>query len=348
MNNILIQGKGVISKIAVDSVNGVEAFKGKTNKKAFIDVLQEGANMNLVLIAYCVLDGTAHFIVKGNTKADVEAYIKTVYSQYATVYKGASANPLRGDYLLQKVSSNDLGKAVSYVHSLAPTLAVDYPYCSYSYLREGTCGGVAVIIAENGGNMTEEDFVTWLDMQAGKGYKTFKSGKEKFGKVLKEDKLRYLAGGAKEESVVYVIADLCERCGAKYKKAARALGFSYHARKGSRCIWRYQNDRRDIMISVLLELIRRGRSFSEAIAIMKIFTENRTGLLLDCIVEENRVHSYSYDHIIHSFGIDDYYYDILAEIMCGLHRKYRYSFEELCVKYHLQNDILALRAKCQF
>jgi len=335
-NNILIKGKGLITKIALSSVNGVNAFTGKKNKRVFVDVLKEAANENVVLVAYCILDSNAHFIIKSNSASDVDAYVSRVISDYASLCGGTGRrNPLRSDFISQRIKGADLDKAVAYIHSLAPTNPFNYEFCSYAYLREGIHGGTGVIVTECGDGMTEEDFYAWLDRAAGRGYKTFKSGKERFSAVLKEDKQRYLVGQVTEDSVVYVIADLCERTGAKYKKSARAIGISY-------------KERRDIMIAVLIELARRGHGFSESIAIMKIFKENRHDLLLDCIVEENRANAYSYDHIINSLGIDDFYYDILAEIIRGLHRKYQYNFEELCQKFHLQNDIIALRHKCGF
>lgn len=334
-NNILTQGKGIITKIALSSVNGVDGFGGKKNKKLFIDLLQEDSDENTVLIAFCILDATAHFIVKSNSKNDAEKYVAKVSRDYAALCDGRSVNPLRGDYVTQRIKSEELSKAVAYVHSLAPVSPAEYEFCSYNYLKEGTHGGTAVIIAENGGSMKEDEFSEWLDGEVGRGYKGVKTGKENFSRVLKEEKTRYLGGLIEEKTIVYVIADLCERCDAPYKKSARAIGISY-------------KERRDIMISVLIEIMRRGYAFAEAVSLMKIFKEDRKALLLDCIVEQNRVNSYSYDHIINSFGIDDYYYDILAEIMRGLHRKYNYGFEELCVKFHVQNDILALRAKCGF
>lgn len=337
-NNILVQGKGIITKLAVNSKNGFDAFHGKRNKKLFINILQDAADENVVLVAYCVLDATAHFIIKSNGKSDVDRYVATVTESYAANYddKGRG-NPLRADYVSQKIKSAELSKAVAYVHSLSPVTPIDYPYCSYGYLSEGIHGGTAVIIAENGGSMTEEDFLGWLDTSAGKGYKKVKAGKESFSAVLDESKARYLTGSnVPERTIIYILADLCERSGAKYKKAAKALGISY-------------KDRRDVMIGVLIELMNgRGYAFPEAVALMQIFTEDRQMLLLDCIVEQNRLRAYSYDHIIHSFGICDYYYDILAEIMRGLHRKYGFGFEELCVKFHVQNDILSIRARCGF
>lgn len=337
-NNILVKGKGLITKIAVSSVNGVDAFEGKRNKKVFVNILQDEANENVVLIAYCVLDSTAHFIIKTNAKSDADKYIAAVVGRYAASYrgKGRSGNPLRGDYVSQRIKSENLSGAVAYVHNLAPATPADYPYCSYGYLSEGIHGGTAVIIAENGGEMTEKEFMNWLSATSGKGFKNVNTGKESFSSVLQESREKYLVGNVSEATMVYVLADLCQRSGAKYKKAARALGVSY-------------KDRRDLMISTLTEFMQnRGYNFSEAIAVMQIFTEDRHALLLDCIVEQNRQNAYSYDHIINSFGVDDFYYDILAEIMRGLHRKYAFGFEELCVKFHVQNDILSIRARCGF
>lgn len=339
-NNILVQGKGILTKVAVDAKNGYDAFKSKRNKRLFIEILKDEGNENVCLVAYCVIEGSAHFIVKGNSKTDIDYYIAKVSTRFGTEYDNGKASfgyPLRPECITQKISSADLMDAIAYVHSLAPVSPEDYEFNSYEYLSEGSSGATAVIIAENGGNLSRSEFLAWLESGSKKHYKQSSRGKEKFNAVLKDSKKRYLNYHSVEEAiVVFVLAELCDRTGCRYKRAARALGISY-------------KKRRDVMIATLCELMqRRHHSFGESISIMNLNKEDRTTLLMDCIVELNRLHKYSYDHIISVFGVSDFYYDILVEILRGLHRRFNFNFEEMCLMFHLQNEIISIRTRCGF
>lgn len=340
MNNILMQGKGVLTKVAVDSINGYDVFKSKRNKRLFIGILQDEANERVCLVAYCVIDGSAHFIVKADSKADTDAYVAKVSSRFGAEYDEGKASygyPLRPECITQKVTSDGLTDAIAYVHALAPCAPDGYEFNSYDYIAGGQTGAAAVVIAENGGNLSRSEFMSMLESGSSKHYKPSSIGKEKFNTVLKDAKKRYLSyPNVEEATIVFVLAELCDRCSAGYRKAARALGISY-------------KKRRDVMIATLCDLMqRRGRGFSESVAVMRLVKEDRSELLMDCIVELNRLHRYSYDHIISVFGVRDFYYDILVEILRGLHRRFNFGFEELCEKFHLQNDIIAVRTRCGF
>lgn len=338
-NNILVQGKGIIMKVALDSVSTVDAFKKKRNKKLFIDILQDEANIDVCLIAYCVLDASAHFIVKGNSKSAIEKYIGAVTRRYGTEYDGTAVYgyPLRTEYVSQKIASDALTDAVAYVHMLAPCAPDAYDYNSYSYLYEGNCGGAAVIIAESGGELSREAFLNMLGSGYKLRYKTLKGGKEKFRKVLKDDKKLYLKDRNNEEAtVVFVLSDLCARTGCKYQRAARALGISYKRQ-------------RDVMIATICDMMqRRHHDFYTAVELMQLYKEDKNMLLLDCIVEFNRVYQYSYDHILTVIGVNDFYYDLVVEIFRGLKRRYNFGFEELCQKFHIVHEIISIRSRCGF
>ena len=338
-NNILKKGKGVIRKIAIDSIHSVDAFAGKKNKRLFIDILKDVADEFVVIIAYCILDGSAHFIIKAEDEYAAEDYVTNVTARYGAEYdggKGKYGYPLRNEYISQSISSSNLLDAIAYVHALSPTDIDRYEFNSYNYLIAGTAGATAVVVAECGGNLTKKDFLEWVESGSSKRYKKLKHGKEKVPDVLEDLKYRYLGGRITEERYIFIITELIERCSIKYKKAARIMGVKY-------------KKSRDIMVATVLDLVeRRGHPFYEAFALMRLKKENRMTMLLDCIVETNRRNRYSYDHIIHSFGIIDFYYDILVEIMRGLHRKYNFNFEELCLKFHLQNLIPSIRTRCEF
>lgn len=339
-NNILERGSGYLGKVTVDSVHGYAALKGRKNKRLYIKLLKDEADENVCLVAYCILDSTAHFIVKGNTQADIDGYVARVNSRYDAEYdfgKVSKGYPFRVDYELRKLRSEELTEAIAYIHALAPCAADSYDFNSYSYLYEGQCGGTAVIIAENGGNMSRQQFLSLLGMGSRRSYGSGIKEKEKLKAVIKDLSARYLnRPNVEEKVVVFVLASICDRCRVGYLKAAKALGF----KKG---------ERRDLMISTLCDMItRRGHGFSDSVEIMQLYGEDRNVLLIECIVELNRIYQYSYDHIISVFGIKDYYYDIVVEIFRDLNRRFNYNFEELCLKFHLQNDIISIRNRCGF
>ena len=339
-NNILVKGKGIIMKVAFDSVSTFDGFAKKRNKRLFIDILQDEANADVCLVAYCVLDASAHFIVKGNNKSAVEKYISAVAKRYNTEYEGGNSQlgyPLRSEYVSQKIASDGLTDAVAYVHMLAPTAPDAYEFNSYNYLYDGECGGAAVIIAESGTELNRSEFLELIGSVYRNKYKTLKSGKEKFRKVLKDDKKAYLKDrNNSEETVVFVLSDLIDRTGCNYKRAARVLGINYKRQ-------------RDVMIATICDMMqRRHHDFYTAVELMQLYKEDKNMLLLDCIVEFNRVYQYSYDHILTVIGVNDFYYDLVVEIFRGLKRRYNFGFEELCQKFHIVREIISIRSRCGF
>lgn len=341
-NKILTKGKGEIAKISVDSIYGFEAFADKNNKKLYINLLKESMSEEVCLIAYCVLDRSAHFVVKGNDKSAIKTYTEFVNSTYASSYKSGKVKigyPLRSDYSYEKIKSEELKDVIIFIHNLAPDAnARNYRYCSYNYLLEGSAGGTRIIISEADGNMTRAEYITWLESSSGKSYISGKDGQESFKKVIAESTKNYLNSlpQSKESTLLFVIADTCIRTGAPYKKVICKLNISY-------------KKRRDILIGTACELVEnRGLSFDNAYSLLKLNKESYQKLLIETMVEINRIYGYSYDYIAAKMGLADYSYDILVNILCGLNKRFNYSFEEMCIKFHLQNDILEIRSRCGF
>ena len=214
-NNILVKGKGNIAKITVDAINGYDPFRNNKNKKLYITLLKDVADENVCLIAYAVINGAAHFIVKGENASAVEKYVETVNFRFGNEYDGEGVDygyPLRPGYVRQNIKGDDLIDAVGYVHSLAPCDPSDYKYCSYNYILRGNAGATAVIIAENGGDISREEYLAKLGAAKSKKYKSSHTGKERMGKVIGEANKRYLCGkNYGENAVVFVLAELCER-----------------------------------------------------------------------------------------------------------------------------------------
>lgn len=341
-NNILTKGMGEIAKISVDSIYGYEAFASKFNKKVYIHLLKEAMNESVCLIAYCVLDRSAYFVVKGENKQAVNEYAKTVNYAFAANFDAGKikmGSPLRSDFSYEKIKSDDLDDVVKFVHSMAPNNAPEnYKYCSFNYLLEGSSGGTRIIINEMGGNITKADYVMWLSSSVRNTYAVGSSGKEKFKKVLRESCKQYIEPcTVRSESVIlFVIADTAIRTGTSYKKIIKRMGISY-------------KNRRDLMIGAMCEMIEnRGYSFDDAYNTLMLNKESYDTLMVETMVEMNRLKGFSYDYITAKMGYMDYNYDVLVNILCGLHAKFQYNFEEMCNRFHLQNDIISIRGRCGF
>jgi hypothetical protein len=105
--------------------------------------------------------------------------------------------------------------------------------------------------------------------------------------------------------------------------------------------------RKDILIGVVCDMaVRRKYTLDTVIAKLKLKKVSRTGVILETIAELNRVYSYSYDYILTLLGIDDRGYNLLAILVKGINRQFGEEFETICVRFHLQKDLIALRAKC--
>lgn len=339
-NKILTKGQGEIAKISVDSIYGYEAFASSSNKKLYIRLLKELMDASVCLIAYCVLDRSAYVVVKGENKAAVKQYIKNVNYAFSHTFEGGKqkiGDALRDDFSYEKIKSDDLGDVVAFVHRLAPNGRMEtYSYCSFDYLMDGSTGGTRIIVTETGANRAE--FTQWLNSTIRKDYTYGKSGQEQLSKVLKGNCKRYLETSAvrTESALVFVIADTILRTGAAYKTVAKKLGISY-------------KKRHDILIATLCELIEnRGYSYEEAYSALTLKNENYDKLMVETMVEMNRIKGYSYDYIAAKFKYMDYNYDVLVNVFIKLHQKFGYGFEEMCQRFHLQNDIIAIRSRCGF
>lgn len=340
MNNILTRGMGEIAKISVDSIYGYDAFASKINKKLYIHLLKEAMNESVCLIAYCVLDRSAYFVVKGENKDAVNQYAKNVNFAFASSFdagKMKMGDPLRSDFSYEKIKSENLDDVVKFVHSLAPdNMPEKYSFCSFGYLLEGSSGGTRIIINETG--VTKAEYASWLNGSIRNTYAYGKDGKENFKKVLKENSKRYLeTNTTRNESVLlFVIADTAIRTGTAYKKIIEKMGISY-------------KKRRDLLLGAMCEMIEnRAYTFDDAYNKLMLNKESYDKLMVETMVEMNRIKGYSYDYIVAKMGYMDYNYDILVNILCGLHNKFHFNFEEMCKRFHLQNDIINIRNRCGF
>ena len=339
-NKILTQGQGEIAKISVDSIYGYEAFASKSNKKLYIRLLMELMDESVCLIAYCVLDRSAYVVVKGETKSSVKKYIKNVNYAFNSTFDSGNlkiGDALRSDFSYEKIKSDNLDDVIVFVHSLAPNNRPErYSFCSFDYLMDGGSGGTRIIVTETGA--TKAEFADWLSGSVRNVYLHGKDGNENFNKVLKENCQKYLetSTARTESALVFVIADTVIRTGAPYQKVAKKLGINYKSRH-------------DLLIATLCEMIEnRDFTFEDAYGALNLKNESYDKLMVETMVEMNRTKAYSYDYITAKLGYIDYSYDVLVNVLSKLHQKFGYSFEQMCQRFHLQNDIIGIRNRCGF
>lgn len=338
---IYTQGKGKYGAFTVNGISGYHAFAEDSIKQAYIDALEYCDNEDTCLIAYCVLTDSAHFIVKGVSKRALTAYANRVNASF---YETAQIQgfleigyPFRDKISKRYFKAAKLKEEVSSIHRLPETFAdfTAYPYSSYADLMDGRIEAVNVIRCEFP-NLTKRTFGEWF-MGKGNFKVTSVNHYESYSDVIKSAKDRYLLEGASvtEEEVVFVMSEVCDRTKLSYNTARRRMGIP--------------KKRRDVMIAVLSDMInRRGHNFYQAVNIMRLNKENRYNLITEIIVEANRLHGYSYDHIVNALEVNDVDYNMLVDILVGMHKQFGYGFVEMAKMFHLQNDIISIRNRCEF
>lgn len=331
--DIMEAKEGVIYKYIVNTVKGNYALKSDTGKENYISQLLEKENQDICLLAYCILNTQIQVIVKGANKKVLNNYIKSVNrSFYVNAGEGFPFRPIINS---EKISNKNLVKKINEVHQFAPMSPPAYAYCSYLYLEKGMTDAVEIIknSSENA-DMTLEDFEKAMNEKIKVKQKTMFEN-ESFVVVMEQVQRRYMSktGATKESNIIFIMAELCDRTRLSYNRVASKMGIS--------------KKRKDILIGVVCDMvIRRKYSIDTVIAKLKLKKVSRTGIILETIAELNRVYSYSYDYILSLLGIDDRGYNLLAILVKGISAQFEEEFETICVRFHLQKDLIALRTKC--
>ena len=336
-------GKGCIASVELDSIYGWAVFKRRHNKKVFIDMIQDISDgcQTAKLLAYCVLDDAAYLLVKGNRKEAAVAFVEFIIREFTTKYNRglrSVGNPFRKDYIFRVVPSQSLGAELNHIHSLSPDgIASQYPFCSYKYLLSGEHDANLILKLEL--DPSREDFESVISGMDGvsvsvpKGAENYKQVK----KIINKDYAhqRYF----KEKDVGFMISETAARTQTPYSKVAKKLGVE---------------KRYDLMVSSVCDFInRRGCTYSEAIYALGL--EDSQNLRIEVIAEINRVHHYSYDYIVTHIvndpsDADNPYGDkdgtLLVELFRALGSAYGYTFEQLCVRFHITENLIYLRQMC--
>jgi hypothetical protein len=334
MVDIMQAKEGVIYKFIINTVKGNYALKSDAGKENYISQLLEYENQDVCLLGYCILNTQIQIIVKGADKKVLNNYIKNVNRSFY-VDNGESGFPFNPVINSEKVSNNNLVKKINEVHQFAPMSPPTYAYCSYLYLEKGMTDAVSIIKNASGNQeMTLEDFEKAMNAKVKIKQKTMFEN-EPFVIVMEQAQRRYMSksGTTQESNVIFIMAELCDRTRLSYTRVASKMGIS--------------KKRKDLLIGVVCDMvIRRNYTIDTVIAKLKLKKVSRTGILLETIAELNRVYSYSYDYILSLLGIDDNGYNLLAILVKGINEQFEDEFETICVRFHLQRDLIALRAKC--
>lgn len=334
--DILEAKTGIICKYAVDIVKGNYTLRDNNGKAKYINALLENESNDVCLIGYCVLNTKIYIIVKGINKKALNKYIKSTNRTFYNSLDNIGGFPFRPIIENKKIKNKNLNKELNILHQYAPNGdAAKYSYCSYNYLESGLTDAITIIkkAADNEG-MTLEEFEAAMNEKVKTKQKTMREN-EDFSIVLEQINQRYVNKNCPtpESNIIFIIGELCDRTGFSYKRIAKKLGIN--------------PNRRDIMIGVVCDMvIRRKYAIDTVMAKMKLIKENKFSIIVETIAELNRIYNYSYDYILGLLGVNDPYNNLLAEIIRGMNKQFSYTFETICVRFHLQNDLISLRQKC--
>ena len=184
-----------------------------------------------------------------------------------------------------------------------------------------------------------DDFSAAISSHLGAGaYDSVEFVREKFKDVYKDMQARYLLDttSSKENTVALVLGETCARTHTMYKKVAKKM----HLYKG----------RHDLVVTTVASFImRRKYDYDQTTTMLQLGTENMSQLAVEVFIEINRLTKYSYEYIIRNImKINDSDYDLLVTAFKYLHRDRNNNFAELCEKFSVRNDVVKIRAYCDF
>ncbi len=333
--DLVYPGRGCIASVQIDCIYGYSVFQKRHNKKVFIEMIQDisDACQSAKILAYCVLDDAAHLLVKGNRKDAAVAFIDFIIREYTTKYNRglrSVGNPFRKDYSFRVIQASQLGAEVNHIHSLAPNgLAEKYPFCSYKYLLSGEHDANLILKIEL--DPSREDFESIIQGMDGVSVSVPK-GVEDYGSVKSEiDKNFSHQALFREEEVGFMLSETAARTQTPYSKVAKRMGLE---------------KRYDLLVSSVCSFIaRRSCTYPEAISALGL--KDTPELRIEVIAEINRIYHYSYDYILRNImNESDSDGSLLVSLFRGLNKAYGYTFEQLCVRFHVTKNLIPLRQLC--
>lgn len=342
-HKIAVKGGGYIGYIVLDCVYGYDVFASDKNKRKYAGILQSSSGIGVaaVVMAYCIVPGSVHMLVKGDTEAAVKSYVKVVNDVFEREYDDGAHSvgyPFRTDMECKEIKGrNAIWKAMGEIYGLSEGGIDGYPYNSFNYVMSGNTSANVALSAELG--ITDiYSFVAELESETVYHSAQRNKGKERLNAVMEDLRRRYVYPYArvKEDTIALILGETCARTGTPYAKVAKKM----------HC---YKN-RHDLTVSTLCSfMIRRKASFDESTSILGMGSENPNNLVIETLAELNRLTGYSYDYIVGKMmRTDDSDYRLLITTMKHLHAAYKWSFPEMCEKFHIVRDIGYIRAQCNF
>ncbi|MBO4539969.1 MAG: hypothetical protein J5781_06790, partial [Clostridia bacterium] len=279
--------------------------------------------------------------VKGNRKESAVAFIDFIVREFTAKYSRGlrSADPFRPERVMRVIPNSSIGAEINRIHSFSPDgMAAAYPFCSYRYLRSGEHDANLILKLEL--DPTREDFesiilgMDGMSVSAPKGVESYKSVKKEMDKKYGYQTLY------SEEDVGLMISETASRSKNSYVAMAKKKGME---------------KRYDLMLSAVCSYImRRNSSYAEAVYALGINDTEK--LRIEVIAEINRIYHYSYDYIVANIMCDpedrqagasfDPDGSLLAKMFVALNEKYGYTYEQLCVRFHVTNNLIYLRQLC--
>ncbi len=342
-HKLTVKGGGYIGRIVLDTIYSYDVFASDANKAAFISVLQDSSSVSdsAVILAYCVINRSAHLLIKGDDEDTVRGYVRVIASLFEKRYNGGKQSvgyPFRPIISCKRVIGKEgIINAINEIHSYSPGDCREYPYNSYAYLMQGdSMANMVLGIELKIINPAEFSDVIMRGIRQ-RSYKG-NTSHEKFNVVFEDLRNRYLLdyGRIKEDAYAFMLGELCARTGRPYIKVAKKL----------KCY----RKRHDLTVTTLCSFMhRRECPYELATSVLGMGSENPNNLIIEVVAELNRLYNYSYDYILNKYiQINDSNYGLLATIFIHLNRAYGSEFATLCERFHIKRDFLKIRALCNF
>ena len=291
-HKLTVKGGGCILYAIVECVYGYNVFYDDKNKELYASLLQTSSAIGeaAATLAYCIVDGAAHLLIKGDDKTAALAYINVVNTTFEKQYDNGESSvgyPFRAELNAKEVSGKAaIWKALSVIHGYSPVPMESYPYNSYAYLMQGRA--VANLILGIELSIVNPDIFAAKLSERIVYQEYIPSGKkENYKRVLEDLRKRYMYpyGKTTEDVLMLVLGEASARSGVPYKKVATQMN----------C---YKN-RHDLTVGTLASLIvRRKCTYDDATTLLGLGTENPENLLIETFAELNRVTGYSYEYIV--------------------------------------------------
>ena len=144
-HKIAVKGGGYIGYIVLDCVYGYDVFASDKNKRKYAGILQSSSGIGVaaVVMAYCIVPGSVHMLVKGDNEAAVKSYVKVVNDVFEREYDDGAHSvgyPFRTDMECKEIKGrNAIWKAMGEIYGLSEGGIDGYPYNSFNYVMSGIC-----------------------------------------------------------------------------------------------------------------------------------------------------------------------------------------------------------------